>query len=75
MVIGIGGMDANAPVMPKIMEEAGIRVFTVTDVEKQGISDVVNLAGFDICCVAPAYDNQGIGGLTAVRFFIERHGN
>lgn len=31
----------------------------------------LNLAGFDICCMAPAYDTHGIGGQTAARFYIE----
>jgi len=126
VMIGIGGGDTNMPILQKIMDKAGITVFTVTDVEKLGIAAVTeraieisgkgtertyvtldadamdpfsfpamrwaepfgisarevrtslamisqntNLAGFDICCMAPAYDNHGLGGLTAVRLYIE----
>ena len=31
----------------------------------------LNLAGFDICCMSPAYDTHGIGGQVAARFYIE----
>jgi len=30
-----------------------------------------NLAGFDMCCMGPAYDINGVGALTAVRLYIE----
>ncbi|MBW2368303.1 MAG: agmatinase family protein [Deltaproteobacteria bacterium] len=126
VMIGIGGGDVNTPMMHKIMVEAGIKVFTVTDVERLGIEDVTqqaieisgkgtdrtyvtldadtmdpfsfpamrwaepfgmsakdvrkslamisqntNLAGFDICCISPAYDTHGLGGLVAARMYIE----
>ena len=31
----------------------------------------LNLVGFDICCMSPAYDTHGIGGQVAARFYIE----
>jgi arginase family enzyme len=35
------------------------------------ITESLNLAGFDICCMSPAYDTHGIGGQVAARFYIE----
>jgi agmatinase len=126
VIIGIGGGDFNTPLMNKVIQEAGITIFTVNEVVKMGIEKVIkkaieisrrdteriyvtldvdvmdpisfpaqkwpepfglhvhdirkalsiivmetNLAGFDMCCVGPHYDNQGIGGQTAARLYIE----
>ncbi len=126
VMIGPGGGDTNFPEMVDIMKILGIKVFTIRDVEEQGMraiteqaieivgngtertyitldADVMdpisfpamrwpepfgihardikdsiamitakmNLAGFDICCIGPAYDNHGIGGQVTARFFIE----
>ena len=35
------------------------------------ISTQAELAGFDFCTMGPAYDFQGVGGLTAAKFYIE----
>ena len=35
------------------------------------ISRETDLAGFDMVCMGPAYDVQNLGGLTAVRLYLE----
>jgi arginase family enzyme len=126
VMIGPGGGDTNYREMSDIMKMLGIKVFTITDVEEQGLKAIteqaieiagkgtertyvtldadsmdpisfpamrwpepyaihardvkdsiamitanLNLAGFDMCCIGPAYDTHGIGGQTAARFYIE----
>lgn len=46
---------------------------TARDVRKalSMISRGTDLAGFDMVCMGPAYDVQDLGGLTAVRFYLE----
>ncbi|MBL7063413.1 MAG: arginase family protein [Anaerolineae bacterium] len=35
------------------------------------LSRETNLAGFDICCIGPAYDHKGTSALIANRFYVE----
>jgi len=126
VIVGIGGGDFNNRHMHKFTQDAGMTVFTVSQVEDMGIEEITNrameiagkdtkrtyvtldadvmdpisfaamrypepfgmsardirkslamitqntnLAGFDLSCMAPAYDTFRKGGLTAVRLYIE----
>ena len=125
-MIGPGGGDTNFREMTEVMKMLGIKVFTITDVEEQGMKAIteqaieiagkntartyvtldsdamdpfsfpamrwiepfgisardikdslamvaanLNLAGFDLACVGPAYDTHQLGGTVAARFYIE----
>jgi arginase family enzyme len=35
------------------------------------LSRETNLAGFDIVCIGPIYDHNGVGGLTACKLYLE----